>query len=71
MAKKDRKQTWKLVNDLSSCKTSNAATVKEIKLPDKEVTNAFAIANAQCRSQNDNWGGGGRGTYSYIRVLLY
>jgi hypothetical protein len=40
------KQTWKLVNELSSRKTSNAATVKEIKLPDKEVTNASAIADA-------------------------
>ena len=46
MAKKDPKQTWKLVNELSSRKTSNAATVKEIKLPDKEVTNASAIADA-------------------------
>ena len=46
MAKKDPKQTWKLVNELSSRKTSNAATVKEIKLPDKEVTNAPAIADA-------------------------
>ena len=44
VAKKDPKQTWKLVNELSSRKTSNAATVKEIKLP--EVTNASAIADA-------------------------
>ena len=46
VAKKDPKQTWKLVNELSSRETSNAATVKEIKLPDKEVTNASAIADA-------------------------
>ena len=47
VAKKDPKQTWKLVNELSSGKTSNTATVKEIKLPDKEVTNASsAIADA-------------------------
>ena len=31
---------------LSSRKTSNTATVNEIKLPDKEVTNASAIADA-------------------------
>ena len=44
--KKDPKQTWKLINELSSRKTSNTASVKVIKHHDREVTNATAIANA-------------------------
>jgi hypothetical protein len=47
VAKKDPKQTWKLVNELSSRNTSNEIKeIKEIKFPDKEVTNASAIADA-------------------------
>ena len=38
-AKKDLKQTWELINKLSSHRTSNMAMVKEIKFYDREVTN--------------------------------
>ena len=44
--KKDPKQTWKLINELSSRKTSNTASIKVIKHHDREVTNATAVANA-------------------------
>ena len=44
--KKDPKQTWKLINELNSRKTSNTASVKVIKHHDREVTNATVIANA-------------------------
>ena len=44
--KKNPKQTWMLINELSSRKTSNTTSVKVIKHHDREVTNATAIANA-------------------------
>ena len=45
-AKKDPKQCSKLINELSSHRTSNMDTVKEFKFHDRVVTNASAVANS-------------------------